>query len=180
MTTDSTRALVERMNASLMDAQDDVTENLCRMRSAASTWPRDVKRLAEQERIATAVESAIAAADQWLSSPTTNQCGETCERAKLCATCARGLQQPEQEPVSDDAIINALLTSGDVVIDRARALQSARAVLALRPARGPLTVARCHQLCAQVDAQQEATAGDYAVDFVRAIERAHGIAGDQP
>ena len=30
----------------------------------------------------------------------TNQCGETCERAKLCATCARALdEQPEQEPV---------------------------------------------------------------------------------
>lgn len=23
----------------------------------------------------------------------TNQCGETCERAKLCATCAKGLQE---------------------------------------------------------------------------------------
>ncbi len=29
-----------------------------------------------------------------------NQCGETCERAKLCATCARGLEKPEQEPVA--------------------------------------------------------------------------------
>jgi hypothetical protein len=28
-----------------------------------------------------------------------NQCGETCERAKLCAVCARGLEQ-EQEPVA--------------------------------------------------------------------------------
>lgn len=44
---------------------------------------------------------AIAAADQWLESPPTNQCGETCERAKLCATCARGLEQPEQEPLTD-------------------------------------------------------------------------------
>lgn len=45
--------------------------------------------------------TAIAAADQWLESPPTNQCGETCERAKLCATCARGLEQPEQEPLTD-------------------------------------------------------------------------------
>lgn len=30
----------------------------------------------------------------------TNQCGETCERAKLCAVCARGLAQPEPEPVA--------------------------------------------------------------------------------
>ena len=28
-----------------------------------------------------------------------NQCGETCERAKLCAVCARGLEEQEQEPV---------------------------------------------------------------------------------
>jgi hypothetical protein len=29
-----------------------------------------------------------------------NQCGETCERAKLCATCARGLEEPREEPVA--------------------------------------------------------------------------------
>lgn len=32
--------------------------------------------------------SAIAAADQWLESPPTNQCGETCERAELRAELA--------------------------------------------------------------------------------------------
>lgn len=37
---------------------------------------------------------AIAAADQWLANPPTNQCGETCERAKLCATCAGELDSP--------------------------------------------------------------------------------------
>lgn len=30
----------------------------------------------------------------------TNQCGETCERAKLCATCGGMLAQPKQEPVA--------------------------------------------------------------------------------
>lgn len=40
---------------------------------------------------------AIAAADEWLSRQPKNQCGETCERAKLCAVCARGLE--EQQPV---------------------------------------------------------------------------------
>ena len=30
----------------------------------------------------------------------TNQCGEVCERAKLCSVCARGLAQPELEPVA--------------------------------------------------------------------------------
>lgn len=29
-----------------------------------------------------------------------NQCGETCERAKLCATCARGIEAEQQEPVA--------------------------------------------------------------------------------
>jgi hypothetical protein len=29
-----------------------------------------------------------------------NQCGETCERAKLCAVCAKGLAQQEQEPAA--------------------------------------------------------------------------------
>ena len=33
----------------------------------------------------------IIAADRWLANPPTNQC---CERAKLCATCARGLEHP--------------------------------------------------------------------------------------
>ncbi len=28
----------------------------------------------------------------------TNQCGETCERATLCAVCAAGIAQPEPEP----------------------------------------------------------------------------------
>lgn len=29
-----------------------------------------------------------------------NQCGETCERAKLCAICAKGLEEPEHKPVA--------------------------------------------------------------------------------
>ena len=28
-----------------------------------------------------------------------NQCGETCERAKLCAICAQGIAEPEQKVV---------------------------------------------------------------------------------
>lgn len=44
----------------------------------------------------------------------------------------------------------------------------------------PLSVEQCHRICAQVDAQQEATAGDYAVDFVRAVERAQGVAQPAP
>jgi hypothetical protein len=44
-------------------------------------------------------EDAISALKAALEQPETrNQCGETCERAKLCAVCARGLE--EQEPVA--------------------------------------------------------------------------------
>ena len=35
-----------------------------------------------------------AALAQGQTEPPTNQCGETCERAKLCAACARALEEP--------------------------------------------------------------------------------------
>jgi hypothetical protein len=44
-----------------------------------------------------------------------NQCGETCERAKLCAVCARGLEQ--EEPLSVEDLARALVASR--VIDAA-------------------------------------------------------------
>jgi hypothetical protein len=43
------------------------------------------------------LETALAALEQ---PEPRNQCGETCERAKLCAVCAKGLEQPAQEPLS--------------------------------------------------------------------------------
>jgi hypothetical protein len=43
------------------------------------------------------MEQAITALKAALEQPEPrNQCGETCERAKLCAVCAKGLEQPEQ------------------------------------------------------------------------------------
>ena len=46
--------------------------------------------------------AAIAALREALAEPEPrNQCGETCERAKLCAICARGIVEAEQqEPVA--------------------------------------------------------------------------------
>ena len=44
---------------------------------------------------------AITALRAALAEPPTNQCGETCERAKLCAVCARGLAEPVQETVQE-------------------------------------------------------------------------------
>jgi hypothetical protein len=46
------------------------------------------------------IENLEAALEQPEQPEPRNQCGETCERAKLCATCARGLEEPEQEPVA--------------------------------------------------------------------------------
>jgi hypothetical protein len=37
---------------------------------------------------------------QEMEAPRVNQCAEVCERAKLCAICARGLEEMEQEPVA--------------------------------------------------------------------------------
>jgi hypothetical protein len=37
---------------------------------------------------------------QEMEAPRVNQCAEVCERAKLCAICARGLEKVEQEPVA--------------------------------------------------------------------------------
>ena len=49
--------------------------------------------------------TAIAAVDRWLAAPPVNQCGETCERAKLCATCARGLDPESAQHVGDTSRI---------------------------------------------------------------------------
>lgn len=76
MTTDNTHALVAQMRESLSGAVEWLeSEGL------------DLGGVGE------GFNQVIAAADQWLDAPPTNQCGETCERAKLCATCARGLEQ---------------------------------------------------------------------------------------
>jgi len=57
---------------------------------------RDFKSLRDFEAARAVLHDALRAA---LAQPEPrNQCGETCERAKLCAVCARGLD--EQEPVA--------------------------------------------------------------------------------
>ncbi len=79
--TDSTRALVAQMRESLSGAVEWLESEGLDLGSVGGGF-----------------NQAIAAADQWLESPPTNQCGETCERAKLCATCARGLGHPSLPP----------------------------------------------------------------------------------
>lgn len=50
---------------------------------------------------------AMTALKAALAEPPTNQCGETCERAKLCAVCARGLSTGDKlSPTDPVARIN--------------------------------------------------------------------------
>lgn len=45
-----------------------------------------------------------------LAEPLINQCGETCERAKLCAVCASKLAEPVQ-PLTIERLRDALVAS---------------------------------------------------------------------
>jgi hypothetical protein len=64
----------------------------------------------QNNRDDTAIQRAITALRAALAqSEPRNQCGETCERAKLCAVCARGLAQEEQEREPSVAQLNAIL-----------------------------------------------------------------------
>lgn len=95
MTTDSTRALVAQLKAALEILA--IGAHRRKLQEEAAYGPcfsaTRVERARDEYK---GVKDAIAAADRWLESPPTNQCGETCERAKLCATCARGLEPPTE------------------------------------------------------------------------------------
>jgi hypothetical protein len=77
-----------------------------------------------------------------------NQCGETCERAKLCAVCANGLAEPEPEPVADSDLYAVWLNGFH--------------------SRKPLTDE-------EIDNLELPPNGCTMRELVRAIERAHGI-----
>ena len=79
------------------------------LRMAAVDLARQQAELRDQKPVARAEQVGEQVVARWLTSdhamvcpagtllyaaPPTNQCGETCERAKLCATCARGLEHP--------------------------------------------------------------------------------------
>lgn len=63
---------------------------------AALHWRDAVQRLLQEcQQDADTMRAELAEALEWRDAAPlarTNQCGETCERAKLCATCARGLE----------------------------------------------------------------------------------------
>lgn len=70
----NTRTLVQQLRDALAGAVDWLESEGLDLGSAGDGFNR-----------------VVATADQWLAAPPTNQCGETCERAKLCSICARGL-----------------------------------------------------------------------------------------
>lgn len=65
-------------------------------RDAALHWRDAVQRLLQEcQQDADTMRAELAEALEWRDAAPlarTNLCGETCERAKLCATCARGLE----------------------------------------------------------------------------------------
>ena len=126
-----------------------------------------------------------------------NQCGETCERAKLCAVCASALAEP-QEPRSDyrdwdyqntldalaepqepmcDCCANCLRPKhehrGDDCPKPYTTVWHAWDYTSPAPQRQPLTDEQIRELSQQhkFDSRME--------KFVRIIERAHGIGGKE-
>ncbi len=65
-------------------------------------------KIARRNKAITALRAAITEAamqqltdvQQEIEAPRVNQCAEVCERAKLCAICARGLERIKHEPVA--------------------------------------------------------------------------------
>lgn len=128
-----------------------------------------------------------------------NQCGETCERAKLCAVCAKGLAEPEQEPVAwstrerfYEAVGRAVenvrqemriktvtmrLPNYDVAMPIIDAYSGhvlvGPAHVASPPARKPLTDEQIDAAWRSVDYTQPYEG--FRIAIARAIERAHGI-----
>lgn len=85
---------------------------------------------------------------------------------------------PKQEQAIRDWLQEAIVPLIEqVLVKKLGQAMSFAAEQVVEPKRKPLTDDQCHAICDQIDAMQEATAGDYAVDFVRAIEAAHGIKG---
>jgi hypothetical protein len=67
-------------------------------------WPAEQVVSKAREAIDVAIAEAsmqqLTDVQQEMEAPRVNQCAEVCERAKLCAICARGLEEMGQEPVA--------------------------------------------------------------------------------
>jgi hypothetical protein len=104
--------------------------------------------------------------------PKTNWCGETCERAKLCAICARELAGVQAEPVAwiDDSGHPKHRLYLQSATEK-RLYGPLRPLYTAPPQRKPLTedeIAKMYAGCKYGS----------VVELARSIERAHGIGGD--
>jgi hypothetical protein len=114
-----------------------------------------------------------------------NQCGETCERAKLCAVCANGLAQPKQKPVYQISLTNGPAKAAWIDVDEATyysakmdATYMARCLYAAPPARKPLMDEEVDKIIAEhvTITDQHLLAAVYMA--IREVEQAHGIGGE--
>lgn len=119
---------------------------------------------------ASAVNDLIAELEAVLAQPEpTNQCAETCERAKLCAVCARGLGGAKQEPVAwrwSTPRLRGLTWH----YTNNRTFAESQPLYTQPPQRKPLTERELKVMWAEYAPN---IGGIF--EFARAIERAHGI-----
>lgn len=107
-----TTALVRQMRDALYAVAPHTDKLIC----YASTAREHPDNLIDGQ-----VQAAIAAADQCLAQQPKNQCGETCERARLCAVCARGLDALRgQEPVTAQFRVDGCSTWHSFTVSDAR------------------------------------------------------------
>ena len=86
-------------------------------------WPVTAKETCKKNSLEaiTAIREALAEPEK------TNQCGETCERAKLCAICASGVSN--NEPLTDEEIGNLELPpNGCTMRELVRAIERAHGI----------------------------------------------------
>ena len=120
-----------------------------------------------------AYSAAIKTIREALAEPEkTNQCGETCERAKLCAVCAGGVSKNEQEPVAWMCADEDMTRKGYSRFSRNCEGEWNIPVYTAPPARKPLTD---EDISAIVQSMSAYTWDAHML--ARAIEKAHGITG---
>lgn len=152
---------------------------LCRRRIAEGDTPTEP---------AVSVESLEAALVQLADAPRQNQCGETCERAQVCATCMRSLASPAPQPeLTDEQLRDALRECGTVAANALRPLwpyvaQFGRAVERAAKSQAPSVAGRKPLDEHQVRMLPILPTHGIA-DVVRIVEAAHCISapeGKQP
>jgi len=99
--------LYEKMATSLTTLLDAVaqaladTQDWCELEALRESLR---EHMAEIHRLRAALAEGamqrLTDVQQAMEAPRVNQCAEVCERAKLCAICARGLEEMEQDPVA--------------------------------------------------------------------------------